>query len=158
MNAAMNVVDDIPDAPRGVLASPLLLIGTPYARGGVSPVQGFDCFTLLAYVRWHWFGKLTPMVGDIPKRKLPPGVVCAICLRRALGRPRDEVPSPWTRCGIREGCVVALGQFHVSRLHHCGVWIQGGVLHALESCGVAWTPGGRIGELYKRVEYYECRD
>jgi len=144
--------------PRDTFTSPSALVGVPYVRGGVTPAQGFDCFTLVSYVRWHWFRRQTP-VGQIPKRKLSPAAACALCMRRAFGREGDPVRSPWQKCEAREGCVVALGNSRLGRLHHCGVWFNGGVLHCLENVGVCWTPGERLGEVFKRVECYElCAD
>jgi len=148
-------LESIPDAPRSSpLASPLLLVGTPYVRGGVTPETGFDCYTLMSYVRWHWFERETPWAG-IPARKLSSAQACALGIRRALGA--HETLTPWQRLDEpREGCAVALGRAKLARLHHCGVWIEGGVLHAYELLGVAWTPRARIGELFARVEFYEC--
>lgn len=136
-------------------ASPLELVGVHYARGGSSPEQGFDCFTLMAYVREQWFGRRSP-VGALPHRALPSPLLCAVMIRRMLGGP-DPAASAWERCEAAEGVAVALGRRRFGRLHHCGVLVAGGVLHALEGAGVVWAPGNRIEQLYSRVEYYECR-
>lgn len=141
---------------RRPLASPLDLIGAPYLRGGVTPEAGFDCYTLAAYVRWHWFTRPTPG-GEIPSPQLSCAQACARGIRRAFGGRHGEL-SKWQACAPAPGCIVALGRSRLSPLHHCGVWINGGVLHAFDRIGVAWTPGDRIGELFGRVEFYECRD
>lgn len=152
MNAALSLVQLGPRiAP---LQSALLLVGTPYVRGGVTPEIGFDCFTLMSYVRWHWFGRTTPFAG-IPARKLTTPQACALGIRRALGRHREQL-SPWHACTRVEGCAVALGHMRLGRLHHCGVWFEGGVLHAMELLGVCWTPAERLPGLFARVEFYEC--
>lgn len=150
----MSESHDIPPAPRGELpASPRLLVGAPYVRGGNTPDIGFDCFTLMAFVRWHWYGLETPPV-TVPTRPLAATVLCALMIRRALGKHANV--GPWRRIERpQEGCAVALGRARVSRLHHCGVWVDGGVLHALDRVGVAWTPGDRIGDLFGRVEYFD---
>lgn len=137
----------------GVVSVPLDLVGVPYQRGGVTPETGFDCFTLMAYVRRRWFGRESP-VGELPHRALSTSVLCAVMLRRALGSP---LSSAWEPCEPSEGVAVALGMRRFGRLHHCGVRVAGGVLHALEGAGVVWAPGNRIDQLYSRVEYYECR-
>lgn len=139
---------------------PLELVGLPYKRGGNIPEVGFDCFTLLAYVRWNFYHRSTP--GEIPARKMSAAAACALGIRRALGH-RERLGGEWVAMEApREGCAVALGRSRLGRLHHCGVWVgQGfgdsGVLHALEGVGVVWTPGLRIIDLYSRVEFYECR-
>ena len=149
----------LPAAPRlQPLASALELIGTPYVRGGVTPETGFDCFTLLCYVRWHWFARPTPVPAPFPRRPLKVGLSCALMIRRVLRAPAaSEDSGVWVRCEPRDGCAVALAQTRFGHLHHCGVWIDGGVLHALERVGVAWTPGGRIEAFFPRAEFYECR-
>jgi len=132
----------------------MLLVGAPYARGGTTPHYGFDCFTLVRYVRKHCFQRETPIAG-IPSTTLPSPQAAAFAIYRALGG-KERIDSAWRECPSAEGCVVALGTWKVSRLHHCGVVIGDGVMHALESCGVVWTPMRRIRELYARVEFFEC--
>lgn len=153
------MIDVIPSAPRRApLASPLKLVGTRYTRGGVTPETGFDCYSLLCYVRWQWFHRRTPFAG-IPARKLTCAQACAIGIRRALTDHPDWV-SPWLRQDVpTAGCAVALAHTRFARLHHCGVWIegaQGGVLHASEVLGVAFIGSDRLRDLFGRVEFYEC--
>lgn len=132
----------------------LKLVGCPYRRGADTPRDGFDCFTLLRYVRRHCFERETP-AGALPAEAIPSARAAALAIYRTLGG-RERVGSPWYECAPAPGCAVALGQFKVSRLHHCGVMVDDGVLHALESCGVVWTPLPRTHELYARVEFFEC--
>jgi cell wall-associated NlpC family hydrolase len=134
--------------------SAMLLVGKPYRRGGNTPRDGFDCFTLVRYVRKHCFQRETP-AGAIPAESMPSTLAAAFAIYRALGG-KERVGSPWIECQPQEGCLVALGQWRVSRLHHCGVLIGDGVLHALETVGVVFTPQLRIGDLYRRVEFFEC--
>jgi hypothetical protein len=140
---------------RAPFASPLELVGTPYVRGGVTPDDGLDCYSLMAYVRWHWYGRRTPLVG-IPARPMTTAQACAWGIYRALGG-RERLASAWTQLReASEGCAVALGRLRASRLHHCGVYVEGGVLHSFECIGVAWTPAERMPHLFARVEFYEC--
>jgi cell wall-associated NlpC family hydrolase len=132
----------------------MMLIGTPYRRGGNDAREGFDCFTLVRYVRKHYFERETP-AGSIPVGHLTSSQAAALAIFRALGG-KERIGSPWLECWPHQGNVVALGSWKVSRLHHCGVVIDDGVLHALESCGVVWTPMMRLHDIYARVEFFEC--
>ena len=157
----MNVAEEIIRTPRRTMpASPLELVGTPYTRGGVTPEQGFDCYSLMAYVRWHWYGRATPIAG-IPARPLTTAAACAWGIYRTLGG-RDHLAPLWVECEPRDGCAVALGRRRFGRLHHCGVFIvhpgniEAGVLHSFEQLGVCYTPAERVQHLFNRIEYYEC--
>jgi hypothetical protein len=150
--------DVLPAVPRlQPLVSVMDLIGTKYVRGGVTPETGFDCFTLLAYVRWHWFARPTPIHAPFPRRSLTVGLSCALMIRRVLRAPVRNTQSAWMRCEPQEGCAVALSQTRLGPMHHCGVWIGGGVLHAVMGSGVVYTPGTRLETLFPRAEFYECR-
>lgn len=130
------------------------LVGAPYKRGGDSVVQGFDCYTLVRYVRAAYFGVATPILG-IPSSTLTSGQAAALAIYRTLGG-RERMPLLWAECDAYPGAVVALGQYRLGRLHHCAVVVNAGVLHALETMGVVWTPLDRLRDLYKRVEFFEC--
>jgi hypothetical protein len=161
MTTARDWIDDVPGTLRDALpSSPLTLVGTPYVRGAVTPETGFDCFTLAAFVRWHYYGRHTPIAVQLPKPHRNPIMHCALVIRRMLGgRRADALAPPWQSIATpHAGCMVALGRTSFGPLHHCGVWVQGGVLHALEGVGVAFTPVDRLHGLFPRVEYFECRD
>lgn len=130
------------------------LVGVPYKRGGAAVAEGFDCFTLLRHVRAAYFDRPTPILG-IPDPRLTSAQAAALSIYRTLGG-RERLPLLWAESGAHQGAAVALGQFRVGRLHHCGVVINEGVLHALETCGVVWTPLDRLRSLYARVEFFEC--
>lgn len=130
------------------------LVGAPYKRGGTNAAEGFDCFTLLRHVRRVYFQLATPVIG-IPSDRLTSAQAAALAIYRTLGG-RERLPRLWAECEPAQGCAVALGRYKVARLHHCGCIVNGGALHALESCGVVWTPWERVLDLYKRVECFEC--
>jgi hypothetical protein len=132
----------------------MLLVGAPYTRAGNTPREGFDCFTLVRYVRKHYFQRETP-TGGIPSEKLTSARKAALAVYLAFDG-KERIDSPWLECDAAEGCVAALGAWKVSRLHHCGVVIGDGILHALDCAGVVWTPMRRMHELYARVEFFEC--
>lgn len=131
------------------------LVGTPYKRGGTTPADGFDCFTLLEYVRRTYYKRATPNAG-IPADDIPSPQAAALAIYRALGG-REHMPSPWREVEPADGCAVALGRSRYGRLHHCGVLLDVGILHALEGAGVVYTPLARAPMLYARVEFFECR-
>lgn len=154
-------MNQIPTAPHGAneragtLQACAQLVGVPYLRGGQSRAAGFDCFTLLEYVRREFYGRATPHAG-IPAPVIPSARAAALGIYRALGG-REFVTSPWVECEAVDGCAVALGRSRFRRLHHCGVFVEAYVLHALDTCGVVLTPLERVWYLYARVEFFECR-
>jgi hypothetical protein len=137
-----------------ITGNPMALVGTRYMRGGSTPAEGFDCFTLLRYVREHFFSRKTPIVG-VPSAMLSSTQAAAFVIERTLSGPEKRT-TPWASCAPAQGCAVALAEHKVSRLHHCGVVCDAGVLHSLEGCGVLWTPFTRLHDLYARVEFFEC--
>ena len=50
-------------------------------------------------------------------------------------------------------CVVLLGKTADMGLHHCGVYYQGAVLHAIES-GVYYQPMSVMGDEYALIEFW----
>jgi hypothetical protein len=130
----------------------LSLIGAPYLRGGHSRVEGFDCFTLLEYVRREYYNRVTPVhASAVMGSMFPPALACARGIYRTLATDRGWHPLQERT----QGCAVALGRFHIGRLHHVGVVVGNGVLHAAAGIGVCWLPGDRVAEVYARVEYFE---
>lgn len=160
---SLRTLRDLPSAPRARVRDPWELIGLPYVRNGNSPARGFDCFTLLTYVRWHWFGLTTP--AGLADRTGASHYLGAM-IRRAIARG-ESARGAWMRqARPSAGCAIGCGRLAISPLTHCGVWLtidQGGrleegCLHALERVGVCWTPGERLAHLFGRVEFYElCR-
>jgi hypothetical protein len=133
---------------------PESLVGSPYKRGGTNEAEGFDCFTLLEYVRRVYYGKKTPHAG-IPAADMPSMQACALAIYRATGG-KEQVSTVWYRTDPVDGCAVALGRSRYGRLHHCGVLVDSHVMHALETVGVTMCPLERMWYLYGRVEFYEC--
>lgn len=53
-----------------------------------------------------------------------------------------------------QGCVVLLGRSSRVGLHHCGVYLDGKLLHALES-GNRYEEMSVIGDEYQLIEYWD---
>jgi len=130
------------------------LVGRPYKRGGTTVLEGFDCFTLLEHVRRECFQRATPHAG-IPAADIPSMQAAALGIYRATGG-QELVSTIWLPCEPADGCAVALGRRRLGRLHHCGVLVDGHVLHALESLGVVMVPLERVWYHFARVEFFEC--
>lgn len=130
---------------------PLQLVGVPYRREGNNVGEGFDCFTLVRFVRAEFYQRLTPLTQ--PSTTLPAESACMLGFHHAT-RGNGAL---WYRCAPQEGCVIGLARYSFGRLHHCGVLVRGGVLHAMQDAGVMFTPFGRIRECYMQVEAFECR-
>ena len=133
------------------LREPLELVGVPYLRGG-DDSRGFDCFTLVRYVRARWFARATPLTYEpsVSTRAL-------VSIQLGFARCTRGAEPLWSVCAPQLGCVVGLARTHHGRLHHCGVLVGEGVLHCQESAGVMLTPLDRLRELYGQVECFECR-
>jgi hypothetical protein len=133
----------------------MTLVGTRYAVGGQTPRDGFDCFTLARYVRRHCYGRETP-TGGVPVEAMKRAQASAFAIYRATGG-RERIAPPWIELAHdAEGCMVGLGRWRLRRLHHCGVVVGSGVLHAMTGCGVVWTPLARLRDIFARVEFFEC--
>lgn len=52
-----------------------------------------------------------------------------------------------------EMCVVLLARLKGMDVHHCGVYVDGGVLHALET-GVVYEGMDTLGDAYQVVEFW----
>lgn len=130
------------------------LVGTNYAPGGRDPAAGFDCYGLMAYVRREYYGRPSPVLG-IPSPPIPSTRAAALAIYLTLGGA-ERVGTKWFQVEPVGGSAVAMGNWSFSRLHHCGVMVGDGVMHALEGVGVVWTPHRRLSEIYSRVEYFEC--
>lgn len=109
---------------------PRALIGTPYVRFGSDPRVGFDCFGLVRYVRREYFGLDTPIAGTARAPEI------AILASRLLLCWRETV-APGA-----PGDVAAMAAAHGRALHHVGVVLDDGVLHAW--CGLSARGGGVV--------------
>ncbi|MDT3708178.1 MAG: NlpC/P60 family protein [Thiobacillus sp.] len=101
------------------------VIGRPYALGELGP-DAFDCWGLVRHYYRTMRGMDLPVVDA--ERTL------AIARAFSNNAERDNWVEVWHPA---EGDAVLMGQ--ARRPHHVGLWLGGGVLHAVEGAGVIYT-------------------
>lgn len=101
------------------------VIGRPYTLGAAGP-DAFDCWGLVRHYYAAMRGVQLPVVDA--ERTL------AIARAFAGNAERDNWVEVWHPA---EGDAVLMGQ--ARRPHHVGLWLGGGVLHAVEGAGVIYT-------------------
>ena len=125
------------------------LIGCPFVLDGASPA-GFDCWGLVEYVRREAFALDTPIVP--PDSHGPLGAMHAISATIEGGRWR-EVPAPGA-----PGDVVGMARRSRGPLHHVGVVVEGGVLHAFSgdrlTGSVMLTPFERLSMFFHQLQVF----
>lgn len=114
------------------------LVGTPWSPGGRELNVGVDCWGLVRHVYAVCLGITLPAYPNVDPtrtdelvRRMEEGV-------RTEWTELDE-PEDWVGVGLSSGRLV----------HHVGVWLAGGVLHAVPSTGVVYqtTNGLRMAGL-----------
>lgn len=129
--------------------NPADLIGAPYELDAAGP-GAFDCWGLIEYVRRECYGLATPI--EAPADHAPRAVMAAITATIAAGSWRRVDPPG------APGDVVGLARKPRGELHHVGVVIPGGVLHAFSdgSTGsVVLTPFDRLRLFFPQVEVFQ---
>jgi cell wall-associated NlpC family hydrolase len=129
--------------------NPLELIGTPFELGGTTPAA-FDCWGLVEYVRRESFGLATPIVELAEDH----GTYAAV---RAIDASRKH----WQKLAApgRPGDVVGMARRSSGPLHHVGVALEHGVLHAYRGetgvgGSVLFTPWARLVFTFPLVEVF----
>jgi cell wall-associated NlpC family hydrolase len=138
------------------MRDPLSLIGVPYVLESSDPAVGLDCWTLVEYVRRECFARRTCAV--------PPRSHSTVNAAHAIAHARRRFE--WQRIAIPgfPGSVVGMSISARLPLHHVGIALEGGVLHAWAgpSSGgvgsVVLTPWPRLAQSFKQIEVYECLD
>ncbi len=106
----------------------LPLIGRPYVARGKGP-DGFDCWGLCCHVWREHFG-----VEHLPDVSVGGGETLA--LRRRFSRALSNGEAVALDKPL-QGCAVYMSRARLP--DHIGIYLDGGVLHALESSGVVFT-------------------
>lgn len=134
------------------IVGPKSLVGLPYNLLGQSPETGFNCYSLVCYVREFHFGLRTPSLSFVT---LDDGEVMPILrAQREFWQPVGEA---------QPGNIVAMRLPTQDGFHHCGVYLgDNQVLHANRLSGL----GGRVvistiealRRIYAEVEILEWLD
>lgn len=104
-------------------------VGAPYKRDGQSIQDGFDCWTLVMVIMREEYGISVP---DLDSHKTQGGL-----LNVTKSLEKNVKLDKWERLEHpEEGCAVALSQG--TKVHHCGIWLNGGVLHAMDNSHVVF--------------------
>lgn len=154
------------------MRDPLTLLGVPYVLGSCDPAIGFDCWTLVDYVRKECFGVSTPLsvnLCDGPRiqpSERPLSGVNRVAVKHAQRLIENaQRTGAWRRIDAPgfPGCVVGMSLSSRMALHHVGIALAPGVLHAWGGAtagrvgSVILTPWERLRPLFADVEVYECR-
>lgn len=119
-------------------------IGKPYLAKGRTP-QGFDCWGLVLWILDKEYG-----VNLIDRHVVDCDDLRSVL--RAFKRGRffwNKLDSP------RDGCVVGMSKNVNNDLHHAGIMVSGGCLHAVKGSGVVFN---KLNVLkwyqYPKIEFY----
>lgn len=123
------------------------LVGLPWREGGKTPQEGFDCW---GFFRWYNL--------HILKRKINEKYECSCGNIRTMVEKASQAfcqKSEWVKINIPENnCAVALSRN--KRIHHVGIWFNGGCLHALQDIGVVYNDIRQLKRNgFNTVEFYK---
>lgn len=104
-----------------------LALGKPWVNGASGP-DAFDCWGLVRAYYAQVAGRALPVVDVDSARALDVAHAFAGHDELSNWEPIDHP---------RHGCAVLMGQ--ARRPHHVGLWLSGGVLHAVEGAGVIYN-------------------
>lgn len=121
-------------------------IGLPFQHGGRGP-DSFDCYGLVAAVLRDAKGfRLPDWYAASPDPQAASRAISAALAGECAGGRANKVEQP------EDFDVAVVGSG--SRLHHVGLFVQGGVLHASSAFGSAWHRLPRFRMLYPLTEFY----
>jgi len=104
-------------------------IGKGYASDGIGPDE-FNCWTLVVDVQARIYGRSMPFCSDAV------GIGWAEAAQKIRNVDKNKYGWELTRSGL-DGDVILMG--HGRYATHAGVWVENGILHCLEDCGVIFS-------------------
>lgn len=124
------------------------IVGIPWKNGGRTPQDGFDCW---GFFKWFYAEKLGITIPyDYPYL---PGETQKIAVafrdRMAGDETWIKIDSPENFCGV----ALSIGRV----IHHVGVWVNDGCLHATKGVGVVYNDLKQLRRNgFAKVEFYRC--
>lgn len=99
---------------------PIELLSAPYNTRGASPEEGFNCYSLVCYVRETYFHLPTPCLEIL---SFDQDVMSHMLMDQEKEWEMISEPEP--------GDLVVMKSYGATFWHHCGVYMgQGQVIHA----------------------------
>lgn len=119
-------------------------LNKPYSPHGKGP-DSFDCWGLIWHVKLHIQKILLPRMEEYLAKNIG-----------EFSKAYKNETKNWIRLDSpQELCIVALGKS--INICHCGVVVEGLVLHSTESVGVRLDSFSDIKKKYKKIEFLECQ-
>jgi hypothetical protein len=131
-------------------------VGIKWKKLGSSFTEGVDCWGFLRLFYSKEFNLDIP--GDYHTLLNPDSIDFSRREKVEMIRSFEEgkKSSVWERIDSPEdNCAVAMSCG--TKIHHVGVWLNGGCLHAVEGMGVIFNDIKRLKQnWYSKLEFYRC--
>ena len=125
-------------------------IGIPWKRGGRSVEEGFDCWGFFKHFYQHEMGLCINEDYFLLPSEQTKEIVKAFTNATSEDGGWVLIDEPI------DGCAVALGK--KTHIHHVGIWVSGGCIHAVEGLGIVFNDRNALKRNgYGRVEFYTCK-
>jgi len=125
------------------------VVGLPWKKGGRTPNEGFDCW---GFFKWFYTNILNVDIQD--EYSYQPGetknIVRAFSSATGEGGKWVKVDEPTNYCAV----ALSMNKY----IHHVGIWLEDGCLHATEGLGIVYNDMRQLKRNgYSKVEFYICQ-
>lgn len=123
------------------------MVGIPWKVGGKNPKEGFDCW---GFFKWFYSEFADIQIAEDGEQIKPSETKKMI---KAFSKAKGS--GQWKNIlAPVDFCAVALSKN--KKIHHVGVWFNGGCLHAVEGIGVVYNTVMHLNRNgFNKVEFYE---